>query len=120
VLVAVNIVVPSEVVNMFASCSLELKTNVHLETCLVIYNTWKLKNFSVGLTLNSDFIILVEQALKKELKKDKDLKRIGEIEERISWIVSTSLFTSLFSTSKTIMFTDFLIILITCLFRINK
>ncbi|KAL9314826.1 hypothetical protein ACSQ67_020278 [Phaseolus vulgaris] len=39
-----------------------------------------------GLTLNSDFIILVEQALKKELKKDKDLKRIGEIEERISWI----------------------------------
>ncbi|ESW10893.1 hypothetical protein PHAVU_009G247000 [Phaseolus vulgaris] len=26
------------------------------------------------------------KALKKELKKDKDLKRIGEIEERISWI----------------------------------
>ncbi|KOM47881.1 hypothetical protein LR48_Vigan07g158500 [Vigna angularis] len=31
------------------------------------------------------------QALKKELKKYKDLKRISEIEERISWVVRTSL-----------------------------
>jgi len=41
--------------------------------------------------MNSDYIILLYQGLKKQLKKYKDPKRISEIEERISWIVRTSL-----------------------------
>jgi len=44
--------------------------------------------------MNSDYIILLYQGLKKQLKKYKDPKRISEIEERISWIVRTSLLLS--------------------------